>query len=77
VTNSRIDGNAENSRGRNTYIPTSNITIANVILKLKNRSSIMGGMGMIITMRIHMVAKPIITSEFFVRKPKRPGVCVA
>ncbi len=71
VDSSRSDGKEDRSSGLRMYMPTRRMIRAKVILKERNRSSSIAGMGMIMTIRMDMAAKPIITSVLLVTKANR------
>ena len=65
------EGNEERSNGLSTYMPTNKMIREKVILKDKNRSSSMVGMGITMIIKMAMAANPIITSVFWVMKASR------
>jgi hypothetical protein len=73
------DGKEDRSSGFRMYIPTRRMIRDKVILNERNRSSNMAGMGMTMTMRMDMAAKPMRTSVLVVTKANRlrVGLCGA
>jgi len=66
VPNSKIEGNADNSKGRCTYILAKRTIKDNVMLKDKSKSSSIVGSGIIIKTRMPTTAKAMMTSLFLV-----------
>ena len=64
VASRRIDGKAERSSGFMIYMPTSRITSEKVMLNDSSKSSINGGIGMIMNTRIPTTATAMKMSVF-------------
>ena len=63
------------SSGDVVYMPTSRMIIETVILKDKSRSSMTGGTGITMTIRIAMAANPMAMSEFLPTNENFDEIC--